>query len=315
MSVLATLFPFPEDGYTRTFEAEIDDHSAREILVRGTLSDHRCRLEHSWVLRTPEYEVVQAVSRHIVGDLTFLDPELGRRYPEIKGVRIGRGFTATIRQVLASGSGLQDYVFLAIEMARVGQQVYKFSRDFELQFAAIEKSIPQGPGRKARVAWEKDRAYMPVLANSCHTYRDASRRLFAVQDVRCGFDPSLTSPTPGQKRVFWRKKRLEIGSDPDGNGRFACRCRMEDTIHDIGVEFQLDREGTIRDARSEALRVPYAGLCEEAQCRTSSLNGLQAGRDFQPLLAEHVGGSSGCTHLFDLAVDCMRLFRFPGSTP
>lgn len=57
----------PEGGYVRTFEAEIDDQGANGLRVRGVLSDHRCALEHHWVLQTPDYEVLEASARHLHG--------------------------------------------------------------------------------------------------------------------------------------------------------------------------------------------------------------------------------------------------------
>jgi hypothetical protein len=33
-------------------------------------------------------------------------------------------------------------------------------------------------------------------------------------------------------------------------------------------------------------------------------------KGYARLLADHVGGRSGCSHLFDLSVDCLRFFQW-----
>ncbi|HZS07737.1 MAG TPA: DUF2889 domain-containing protein [Blastocatellia bacterium] len=300
--------PLTEAGYLRSFEAEIDVIAENELLVRGRMSDHRFTLGHVWALRTPEYEVVRAGAHQSAGDENEFSPELCARYSEIKGVRIGRGFSKRILTALGGLPGTQEHLFLAIEMARVGQQVYQFPPDFERQFPGRPGSLTEA----AHIAWRKDRAYMPDLANSCYTYRDESAELFRHREVRCGFDAELTRPRPGQKAAFWRRKRVSIreGSAGDGRSAYVCESAMEDNIHDILVGFEIAGDGTISGAHSRGLRLPYHGICEDAQQRTPGLNGLSVTTDYVRQFAEYVGGSSGCTHLFDLSIDCLRLFRF-----
>ena len=200
---------------------------------------------------------------------------------------------------------------MAIEMARVGQQVYQFPEGFEDQFPLRSDSVTEA-SRVAHIAWMKDRAYMPDLVNSCYTYREESAGLFESREVRCGFDSQITRPKPGDKRVFWRNKRVAIAANKteDGDAVFACESAMEDRIHDIRINFDLSSDGVISNAHSRGLRLPYHGICEDAQLRTPGLNGLRVAEKFIQQFAEHVGGAQGCTHLFDLSIDCLRLFRF-----
>ncbi len=298
--------PLMPSSYQRTFDAEIDILSEQDLLVRGRMKDHRFELEHSWVLRTPSYEVIEASARQLGGNQCAL--ELCARYPEIKGVRIGRGFSKRVLAALGDLPGQQEHLFLAIEMARVGQQVYQFPPGFEGQFPEATDDQMEA----ARIAWEKDRAYMADLVNSCYTYRDESAELFRTRAVRCGFSAEITRPQPGEKRAFWREKRLSINSVMAENGQtgFVCESAMEDKIHDIQVSFQIAGDGLISQANSRGRRLPYHGICEDAQERTPGLNGLRVTADFIRQFAEQVGGASGCTHLFDLSIDCLRLFRF-----
>jgi hypothetical protein len=130
--------------------------------------------------------------------------------------------------------------------------------------------------------------------------------------VRCSFGAEITRPQPGERRVFWRKKELAISTAAAERGKrgFACASAMEDKIHNIQVSFHLAEDGLISEAQSRGLRLPYHGICEDAQERTSGLNGMRVTSGFIHQFAEQIGGSTGCTHLFDLSVDCLRLFRF-----
>ena len=292
---------FTDSGYLRTFEAEIDCLAENELFIRGEMRDQRFAIEHEWRLRTPSYEVIEASARQISGDL---EQRLSQNYSGIRGVRIGRGFSRRVLEVLGDGWGREEHLFLAIEMARVGQQVYQFPPELEAQFQPKSADVTE----VARVAWMKDRAYMADLANSCHTYRDESAELFDSREIRCGFGSELTRPRPAQRRVFWRRKRIAI-QKVNGDA-YHCESAMEDNIHDIRVEFEIGSDGVIGPAASRGLRLPYHGLCEDAQLRTQGLEGLQVTGDYVRQFADRVGGRTGCTHLFDLSIDCLRLFRF-----
>lgn len=298
-------FPQPIHGgtYQRRFEAEIDCLGPHELRVRGEMRDQRFALRHKWRLRTPDYEILESEATQIAGDF---DSELCRNYQDARGVRIGRGFSKLILQALGEGRGTREHLLLAIEMARVGQQVYQFPPELEVQFGD-SKSDP-GAAVEARTAWLKDRSYMADLANSCYTYRDESAELFESRAVRCTFAGDITRPRPGEEKVFWRRKNVLIRVL--SNEGYFCESSMEDSIHDIKVEFEIGGDAIIRHASSRGLRLPYQGICEDAQLRTPGLVGLEVTNDFVRQFADQVGGRSGCTHLFDLSIDCLRLFEF-----
>ncbi len=296
----------PASGYERTFAAETDCLSANELLLRGRMQDHRFTLEHTWTVRTPDYEVIAASANQLAGDPQFFNPVLCERYPKIAGVRVGRGFTMRVQEALGNLPGLKEHLFLAIEMARAAQQVYQFPPSFEEQFAAPADDLTE----QARMAWIMDRTYMPELVNSCFTYSDAVAPLFAEREVHCSFGGNLTRPQAGDKRVFWRNKRIIV--QPLANG-FACESAMQDRVHDIQITFEMGADGALANANSQGLRLPYYGLCEDAQLRTPSLNGQRITGAYIKQFAEHIGGASGCAHLFDLSMDCLRLFKITGS--
>jgi hypothetical protein len=193
-------------------------------------------------------------------------------------------------------------------MARVGQQVYQVPLGFEAQLARDDNV---GASLAAYNFWKTDRAYMPKLANSCHTYRDASAVLFAERGVRTGLPQISIRQRPAINGSSGAKKGLSIviRRDSAGNVFYACQSSMNDTVHDITVKFDLASDGVISNARSKGLRLPYHGICEDAQLRTARLNGMRANDDSSFQFADRIGGSEGCAHLLYLSTDLWRLFK------
>ncbi len=299
--------PFAEAGYARTFEAEIDNLVDSEIRVRGRLADQRRTLASEWIVRLPTYEIVHASATHLSGAADVLSPALTTRLPAILGARVGQGFTRTIGENLGDLPGHTEHLTLATEMARVSLQAFPVPKDDHERFASSVTDMPPGPSRLARMLWERDRADFSTLKNSCFTYRDQSARLFDARTIE-PFDPDMAAPELGEKRFFWRTKRVRI--IPRAHAGFHCQHEMDDPFQQMRIAFDIDAEGTITNATSRPGRLPFRGLCEEPHSRTAGLNGLTLGKDFTPPVADRIGGSTGCSHLFDLATDCLRLFTW-----
>lgn len=308
MSLYVPSVPVPEQGYVRTFEAEIDYLEDKTMRVRGVQSDHQHRLEYIWTVAFPHYEILNVTAHHLSGEPTVLSPELVTRCTAIQGSRTSQGFTAVMRTALGGLPGHQEHLVMAIEMARVSLQGFPVPKNDHERFAHLTEAIPPGPSRTALMSWERDRAGWPWICNSCYAYRDESAALFAERQVQV-FDLDQISPEPGQQRFFWRTKQLQITASTGGTG-YTCRNTMNDTFHELDVTFDIEADGTIRTAASQAQRLAFKGLCEDTQARTPGLIGKKLDKSYAKLLADHVGGRSGCSHLFDLSVDCLRFFQW-----
>lgn len=300
--------PLPDDGYVRAFEAEIDYLEDKTMRVSGIQTDHRHSLQYTWVVSLPDYEIVHASAQHLSGEPTVLSPQLLSRCTTIRGAQTSQGITKIIRTALGDLPGKQEHLALAVEMARVSLQGFPVPNGDHERFASVAETLPPGPTQVARMSWERDRVDWSWICNSCYAYRDESETLFKERDVTC-FDLDLVSPEPGQKRFFWRKKELKICRRPDGFG-FLCHNEMNDTFHALGVSFDIGSDGTISAAESQWQRLAYQGICEDTQTRTPALVGKKLDKRYARLLADHVGGRSGCSHLFDLSVDCVRFFEW-----
>src|SRR5262245_3852379 len=120
--------PLSHSSYRRTFAAEIDVLAENELLMRGSMRDHRFAFEHVWRLRTPDYEIIEAAARQTEGEF---DPRLCERYVGVKGVCVGRGFSKRVLSALGDSPGTQEHLLTVIEMVCVGQQVYQYTLEFE----------------------------------------------------------------------------------------------------------------------------------------------------------------------------------------
>lgn len=305
--VYTPCLPLPSHGYIRTFEAEIDYLKDTTLRIRGVQTDYQHTLEYDWLVRFPDYTILRVAARQPAGEVA--SPQLLSRCTALQGAQTGQGFTRAAHAALGELPGHWHHLALAIDMARVSLQAFPVPKGDHERFAAAATGLAPGPSRVARMAWERDRVEWSGICNSCYAYRDESVALFAQRPVSC-FNLDLASPEPGQHRFFWRTKRLRIAERENGSG-FSCRNDMNDTFHQLGVSFDIEADGAISAATSHWQRLAYEGICEDAQTRTPGLIGKKLDKGYARLLAAHVGGRSGCSHLFDLSVDCVRFFEWP----
>jgi hypothetical protein len=302
--VLALRVQLDKAEYRREFSGEVDVVVADRLVVNGRMTEGGLAFMHRWQVSTPDYRIVEASA----GMLTAQDDSgSGSAYGGIAGTRLGRGFTRAVSAALGGGVDHRDqHLQLAVELARLAQQVFQFPEDFPRRFA-VDPSLRSAA---ALQSWRMDRAYMPALADSCVTYADTCEALFSTRDVISHVGPGVTKPPVGTRSAFRRTKCVSIRRlDAGEGGGYVCHAEMEDTLHDLGVSLSVDVGGTILAASSRADRLPYEGLCEAAQQRIGNLVGRRLEGNLTASIAEAVGGITGCTHLFDLATDCLRLFR------
>ena len=294
--------------YRRQFFASVDNIDDARVRVRGTLSDPGLALSYDWTVSIPDYTILHASVEDRSKENRLLSPQLSKKAEGIAGSSVNHGFTRIMRGVLGDLPGHHEHLTLGIEMARVSLQVFPLPKDDHERFAAAAAEVPPGPSRLARMLWERDRTDFGMLSNSCFAYRDESAELFHDRTVE-PFDPTMTSPEHGQVGFFSRIKKLSIRRLTDVPG-FRCDNEMSDTFQEMRIGFEIDYDGVINRAESTPGRVPFRGICEMPHGSTGKLNGLRLTRSFVASVGDRIGGPNGCTHLFDLATDCLRLFEW-----
>lgn len=304
--VLTVPIVLPDAGYVREFDARIDYLGEQLMAVSGTLRDHRLAIEYRWQVRVPDYSIVAAEAHHLAGEPDVLEPALAANAGAIAGSRASQGFTRAMRDALGSGAGLREHLALAIDMARVSLQGFPVPPGDHERYAAHAAGIDNPASRLARMAWERDRADWGNVCNSCFAYRDESAAMFATQEVRC-FDLDLVSPAPGQTGFFQRSKRLGVTVRGDGDG-YDLTHAMRDSFHDLDLALAISPDGTVQATANDWRRLAFNGICEGGQHGLPRLVGQRLDGTYARAVADHVGGRNGCSHLFDLTVDCLRFF-------
>jgi hypothetical protein len=155
----------PGCGYVRTFEAEIDYLADATMRVHGVQTDHRHSLEYVWIVHLPNYEIVNTTAYHRFGEPEILSPTLLSRCAAIQGACTTQGFTAAVREALGPLPGYQEHGVTTVEMARVSLQGLPVAKGDHERFASTAATVPPGPSRTARMAWERNRTSSPWICN------------------------------------------------------------------------------------------------------------------------------------------------------
>ncbi len=157
----------------------------------------------------------------------------------------------------------------------------------------------------AWACWQIDTTAWIDLPDSCFTYSEAGRALFATRPVTSPMVPELYSPRPGQRRVFVRRKvaRLERA-----DGILRLFHSMHDDAHGFELTYEIDAAtGRVLRAESVTPKLPYQGICSEPQRKIHALVGETVDDGLRKRIQAHVGGVSGCAQLYDLTSDLLKL--------
>ena len=266
-----------DDAFTHTVVLR-DDDQALELSVVAEPS--------------PSYRIQEARCRRVAG---ALDPPLMASIERLAGTPMVGGLSRRVAELTGPGPGAAFLLGAVVEVARLARQTAKLPRELAARAA----------GGNARECWQLDMTGWVDLPNSCFTYTEAGRSLFASRTVTTPMQPDLYSSRRGQRRVFERKKvaRLERR-----NGRLALFHSMHDNVHGFEITYEIDlATGTIVRAEHTTPRLPYMGICSEPQRKITALVGERANDGLRQRIQSHLGGETGCAQLYDLTSDLLKL--------
>lgn len=297
---LASPYLADADRYERTMHGWIDAPGDEGFAITVRIADPWVGVELvAETTPSPEYGIRQARGRILVAPAERVDPALGAVMSGLAGVAMTGGFTRRVAEVAAGRAGAQYFVDAAIEIARLARQVTR------LPSAVIERHLPEGPVG----AWRLDMQGWVDLPSSCYTYRPESERLFAERPVTTPMQAVLYHPPRGAARVFNRTKVARLERRP---ADWVLAHTMFDEVHSFQVWYVVDPEaGTVLDAGSLTPRLPYVGICSDAQGRVREMVGQRLDAGLRKRLGELVGGTSGCAQLYDLTADLVKLLTLP----
>jgi len=244
---------------------------------------------------SPDYTIQAAGGRVLVGPADRIDPALGAAMQGLGGLTMTAGFTRKVAELGGARAGAPYFVDAAIEIARLARQVTRVPRE------VIRRHWDQGPSG----VWRLDMQGWVDFPSSCYTFRPETERLFADRTVWAPAQPVLYNPPRGAAGVFNRTKvaRLEHAA-----GMLTLSHSMFDEVHAFEVWCVVDPETeTVVDAGSLTPRLPYMGICSDVQGRVRELVGQRVDAGLRKRLGGLIGGTTGCSQLYDLTADLLKL--------
>jgi hypothetical protein len=282
------------DRYERVMDGWVDNTHEDALAHTVQIADPDRAVEVTIVaLPSPTYEIRDARCRALAGDLSS---SVTTGFLRLAGTGMVAGLTRRVAEATGPGSGAALVLDATIEAARLARQVAKLPREHAERARG-----------SALACWRLDTTGWVDLPDSCFTYSGAGRALFAGRQVVAAMGPDLYSPRPGQRRVFVRRKiaRLERA-----DGRLVLFHSMHDDVHGFEITYEVDAaSGRILGARSITPKLPYMGICSEAQGRIDALVGESLDDGLPKRIQVHLGGVTGCAQLYDLTADLLKLVR------
>lgn len=283
------------DRYERVMHGWVDAPAEDAFGITVRISDPWIAVELAAVTTPPpEYGIREAWGRVLVGAPDRVDPALGAALAELAGATMTAGFTRTVAGVTGGRAGGPYFADAAVEIARLARQVTRLPR------AVVERHLAEGVvGR-----WRLDMQGWADLPASCYTYRPESERLFAERPVTTPMPAVVYGPPPGTRAVFNRTRTARLERR---DGGLVLSHAMFDEVHAFQVWYVADAGGIIVEAGSLTPRLPYAGICSDAQGRVAALRGERLDAGLRKRLGSLVGGAEGCAQLYDLTADLLKL--------
>lgn len=146
------------------------------------------------------------------------------------------------------------------------------------------------------------------LPGSCFAYSPEATSLFETRPVTIPMTAELYFPPPGKRKLFNRKKVARL----ERNGAtLSLFHSMVDEVHWFEIRYAVDlKTGKIVGAEAKTPRLPYMGVCDDPQRKIASLSGQPVDRELRKRIQSLLGGSSGCSQLYDLTSDLIKLLTF-----
>ncbi|MDN5325450.1 MAG: hypothetical protein PWP41_145 [Moorella sp. (in: firmicutes)] len=103
------------------------------------------------------------------------------------------------------------------------------------------------------------------------------------------------------------QRKIEARVVETGPDAIQVAIKLNDTFHEIALTLEArPSDRTITGARAEFIRFPY-DRCRDTTARLDSLAGVTIAPGVWRTVAREVGGKDGCTHLYELTMEALRV--------
>jgi hypothetical protein len=129
----------------------------------------------------------------------------------------------------------------------------------------------------------------------------------------------MPPPQAAAQRQLKHRRQIDVQVFSRGNGLWEVDATLQDTktsdanlsdgprpagtpIHEMLLRLVINEQFDILEAGSESRWMPYPGRCDEHGDIYGQLVGLNLMKSFRRALLEKLGGTTGCTHITELAM-------------
>lgn len=103
------------------------------------------------------------------------------------------------------------------------------------------------------------------------------------------------------------QRKIEARVVETGPDAIQVAIKLNDTFHEIALTLEVrPSDRIITGARAEFIRFPY-DRCRDTMARLDNLVGVTIAPGVWRTVAREVGGKDGCTHLYELTMEALRV--------
>jgi len=103
------------------------------------------------------------------------------------------------------------------------------------------------------------------------------------------------------------ERNINASVAKSGSEFITTKASLLDLNHNIRVEIKVDiKSRTIVDASAQMIKTPF-NICKHTGEKVTGLKGIKIERGVTRKMVEIIGKNEGCTHLYELSVEAVRL--------
>ncbi len=103
------------------------------------------------------------------------------------------------------------------------------------------------------------------------------------------------------------ERNINASVAKSGSKHITTKASLLDLTHNMRVEIKVHiKDRTIVEARAKMIKAPFK-VCDQTTLRVEGLKGVKIDRGVTRRLKDIIGRNEGCTHLYELSVEAVRL--------
>ena len=285
-----------EKRFRRVIDSMMKRLDEEHFSVDIFLSDNGHPFNLTTVNKMPDRSIVEAHLETFVREGDQPPTLVKKQLTELTGIKVGKGYSEKIREMLQLYEPLTPLMDALIENARI---MYQLSVLEPHQVEGMDFSDPL-------VIRQLDLMYWPELEEGCLPYTQEMKGQFRTLGIKAESRKDIYAPSPQQIYRFRRDKIIDCRLKEKQHDLHA---HLSDDLHEMEVEMNISPESQkVETIHSRSIRSPYPGICNLPFKQDSQLIGISVDNDIRKHVVHAVGGKKGCVHLADLITDLIQYY-------